>query len=157
MARIIVLFRSSFSHIGNKNLETESEAYQLLNCLKLTEWKIKQKMRCQRYFVNLVGLVNTLKVAQRCFLNHLVQLSRLLLLSAPKVLCICPIEDLCAQLCLTLCNPLDCSPPGSFVHGIFQARILEWVVISSCRGFSQPRDRTNTSCVSCIAGGFFTC
>ena len=73
MARIIVLFRSSFSHIGNKNLETESEAYQLLNCLKLTEWKIKQKMRCQRYFVNLVGLVNTLKVAQRCFLNHLVQ------------------------------------------------------------------------------------
>ena len=37
---------------------------------------------------------------------------------------------LVAQLCLTLCDPMDCSPPGSFVHGILQARILEWVAIS---------------------------
>ena len=42
----------------------------------------------------------------------------------------------CAQSCLTLCNPLDCSPSGSSVHGIFQARILEWVAISSSRGIS---------------------
>ena len=39
-----------------------------------------------------------------------------------------------AQSCLTLCDPMDCSPPGSFVHGILQARILEWVAISFCRG-----------------------
>ena len=58
-----------------------------------------------------------------------------------------------AQPCLTLCGPMDCSPPGSSVHGIFQARILEWVAISFSRGSSQPRDRTQ---VSCIAGGFFT-
>ena len=57
-----------------------------------------------------------------------------------------------AQLCLTLCNPLDCSLPGSSVHGIFQARILERVAIYSSRRSSWPKDRT---CISCIAGGFF--
>ena len=46
--------------------------------------------------------------------------------------------------------------PGSSVHGIFQARILEWVAISSSRGSSQPRDQTHVSFISCIAGGFFT-
>ena len=46
---------------------------------------------------------------------------------------------------------MDWSPPGSSVHGIFQARILEWVAISSCRRSSQPRDRTHVSCVSCIS------
>ena len=53
------------------------------------------------------------------------------------------------QSCLTLCNPMDCSPPGSSVHEIFQARILEWVAISFSRGSSQPRDRTQVSCTSC--------
>ena len=47
---------------------------------------------------------------------------------------------LVARLCLTLCDPTDCGPPGSSVHGILQARILEWVAISSSRGFSQPRN-----------------
>ena len=51
---------------------------------------------------------------------------------------------------------MDCSPPGSSVHGIFQARKLEWEAMSSSRGSSQPRDRTWVSSVSCIAGGFFT-
>ena len=55
--------------------------------------------------------------------------------------------------CPTLCDPLDCSPSGSSVHGISQARILEWVAFSFCRGSSQPRDQTG---VSCIAGRFFT-
>ena len=41
---------------------------------------------------------------------------------------------------LTLCDPMDCSPPGSSVHGVFPARILEWVAISSSRGSSPPRD-----------------
>ena len=48
----------------------------------------------------------------------------------------------CAQSCTTLCHFMDCSPTGFSVHGIFQARILEWVAISSSRRFSQPRDRT---------------
>ena len=46
------------------------------------------------------------------------------------------------QSCLTLCNPVGCSPPGSSVHGISQGRILEWVAISSSRRSSQPRDWT---------------
>ena len=52
-----------------------------------------------------------------------------------------------------LCHPMDYSLPGFSVHGISQARILEWVVISFSRGSSQPRDQTP---VSCIAGGFLT-
>ena len=59
------------------------------------------------------------------------------------------------QLCLTLCNPMDCSPPGSSVHGILQTRILEWVAMPSSRGSSWPRDWACVSCGSCIAGGFF--
>ena len=49
-----------------------------------------------------------------------------------------------------LCNPMECSMPGSSVHGIFQARMLEWVAISSFKGSSQPRDQTQVSCVSCL-------
>ena len=63
------------------------------------------------------------------------------------------VKMLVAQLCPTLCDPMDCSPPGSSVHGILQARILEWVAISSSRESSQPRDWI---WVSCIADGFFT-
>ena len=48
-----------------------------------------------------------------------------------------------------LCNLMDCSPPGPFVYGISQARILEWVTISSSRGSSRPRNQTWVSCVSC--------
>ena len=58
-------------------------------------------------------------------------------------------ESEVAQSCLTLCDSMDCSPPGSSVHGILQARILEWVAISFSRGSSRPRDWTQ---VSHIAG-----
>ena len=64
-----------------------------------------------------------------------------------------PVKVLVAQSCPTPCNPIDCSPPGSSVHGILQARILEWVVIPFSRGSFQSRDWT---WVSPIAGGFFT-
>ena len=53
----------------------------------------------------------------------------------------------CAQLCLTLCDPMDCSMPGSSVHGIFQESILEWVAISSSTGSFQPRGRFRVSCI----------
>ena len=52
-----------------------------------------------------------------------------------------------AKSCPTPCDPMDCSPPGSSVYGIFWARILEWVAVSSSRGSSRPRDQT---CISCI-------
>ena len=54
------------------------------------------------------------------------------------------------QSCQTLCDPMDCSPPGSSVPGILQARILEWVAMPSSRGSSQPRDWTHVSCISSI-------
>ena len=60
------------------------------------------------------------------------------------------------QLCPSLYDPMDCSPPGSSGHGISQVRLLEWVAISSPRGSSRPRDQTCVSCVSCTAGGLFT-
>ena len=56
---------------------------------------------------------------------------------------VCLRTRLCAksfQSCLTFCNPMDCSPPGSSVHGILQGRILEWVAMSFSRGSSQLRD-----------------
>ena len=60
---------------------------------------------------------------------------------------------LVAQPCPTLCDLMDCSLPGSSVHGILQARTLEWVALPFSRGSSQPRGQT---WVSCIAGRFFT-
>ena len=54
-----------------------------------------------------------------------------------------------AQSCMTLWDPMDCSPAGSPVHGISQAKVLEWVAISFSRGSSWPRDWTRVSCISC--------
>ena len=62
-------------------------------------------------------------------------------------------EVLVTQPCPTLCDPMDCSLPGSSVHETSQVRILEWAAIPFSRGSSQPRDQTQ---VSCLAGRFFT-
>ena len=59
------------------------------------------------------------------------------------------------QSCLTLCDPMDCRPPDSSVHGILQARILEWGTMPSSRASSQPKDWTHVSMSSALAGGFF--
>ena len=69
-----------------------------------------------------------------------------LIISEKLSVCVC----VHAQPCPILCDPMDCSPPGSSVHGILQARTLEWVAISSSRGSSWPRDQIHVSCVSCI-------
>ena len=66
---------------------------------------------------------------------------------------LCPVLCLVTQSYPTLCDPVDCSPPGSSVMGILQAGIVEWVTMLFSRGSSQPRDQTQ---VSCIAGRFFT-
>ena len=60
------------------------------------------------------------------------------------------------QSCPTLCDPMDCTPPGSSVHRMLQVRILEWVAMPSSRGSSWPKDQTCISFNSCIAGRFFT-
>ena len=70
------------------------------------------------------------------------------------IMCVCVcVCELVAQLCPTLCDPMDCSLPGSSVRGILPARILEWIAISFSRGSSWPRNETP---VSCTAGRFFT-
>ena len=61
--------------------------------------------------------------------------------------------SLVAQSCLTLCDPVDCSQPRTSVHGVLQARTLQWVAMPSSRGSSGPRDGTQ---VSRIASRFFT-
>ena len=61
-----------------------------------------------------------------------------------------------AQSCPTLCDPMDCSPPGSSVHGISQARILEWVAILFCRGSSHSRIEPMSLVSPALEGGFFT-
>ena len=62
------------------------------------------------------------------------------------------VKALVAQSCLTLCDPMDCSPPGSPVHGILQAGRQEWVATPFSRKYSPPRDQTQ---VSSTAGRFF--
>ena len=73
-------------------------------------------------------------------------------------LCISPVRMHAEwlPLCLTPCDCMDCSPPGFSVHGILQARILEWIAIHFSRGSSRPRDRTQVSFRFCTAGRFFT-
>ena len=66
---------------------------------------------------------------------------------AEKIMECCVCVWTVTQSCLTLCNPVDCSPPGSSVHGIFQAGILEQLPIFYSRGSSQPRDQTRVSCI----------
>ena len=55
-----------------------------------------------------------------------------------------------------LCDPMDCSPPGSSLHGVLQARRLEWVAMPSSRGSSRPRDPTESLTSPALSGGFFT-
>ena len=76
------------------------------------------------------------------------------LLILPPLSFVCMYDQL-LQLCLTLCNPMDCSPPGSSVHGILQAKILEWISMLSSRESSLSRDHTHVSCSSCLAGRLF--
>ena len=70
----------------------------------------------------------------------------ILIVEPNKILIQVKVKRLAAQSCLTLCNPMDCSLPVSSVHGILQARILEWVAIPFSRGSSSRRGWTHSSC-----------
>ena len=71
-----------------------------------------------------------------------------------SLVCVCVLS--CFKSHLSLCDHTDCSPLGSFVHGILQARILEWVAITSSRGSSRPRDGAASLVSPALAGRFFT-
>ena len=78
------------------------------------------------------------------------EIKRCLLFGRKAITKLLIVVVLVTQSCSTLFDPMDCSLPGSFVHRIFQARILEWVAISSSRGSSQPGYQTHISYISCI-------
>ena len=84
---------------------------------------------CQLIFMTSVDTIKYIKILVNCH-------------------CESESESEVAQSCLNLCNPVDCSPPGSCVHGVLQARILEWIAISFSRGSSWPRNRTQVSCIT---------
>ena len=92
------------------------------------------------------GFPLSLGVTLLCFTSLASSWVLMILVSCTKTsVCVCVCVCVCvlvAQSCLTLCNPIDCSSPGSSVHGILQARILEWVAFPFSRGSSQPRDQS---------------
>ena len=97
-----------------------------VNTVKPDIWLNTTQMLIWRYFADVASICSQLLLSQS--------------------------ESEVAQSCPTLCDPMDCSLPGSSVHGIFQARVLEWVVISFSSRSSQPRDQT---WVSHIAGRWY--
>ena len=71
----------------------------------------------------------------------------------PRSMCVC--VCVCVCVCPALCDPMECSLLGSYVHGIVQARMPEWVDTSYSSASPQTRDRTHVSCISCLASRFF--
>ena len=99
----------------------------------------------------------TFRISLSIYTKELLWFLIFAMLSLPihDIVCVCVCVCVCvAQSCLTLCNPVDCSPPGSSVRGILQARMLQWVAIFSLRGSSWPRYQT---CVSCIGRQILYC
>ena len=135
-----------FPLLSNSPATTLSQASitSCLVCCHSTCWvssqlrkRILRHLRCHRQ------LRGVSQVILNCHGNHSNICQKLLAWGESEV----------AQSCLTICDPMDCGLPGSSVHGIFQARVMEWVTISFSRGFFQCRDRTQ---VSCTAGRSFT-
>ena len=112
----------------------------------ITSWQIGETMETVK---DLIFLGSKITADGDC--SH--EIKRHLLLGRKAITNLKKWESEVAQSCPTLCDPMDCSLPGSSVHGIFQARVLEWVAVSFSRRSSQPRDWTR---VSCIAGKHFT-
>ena len=79
-----------------------------------------------------------------------------LLLTTTKYKPLVKVGSACTQSCLTLSNPMDCSPPGSSVHGVLQARILEWVPCSPPGDLANPGIEPKSLMSPALAGGFFT-
>ena len=133
----ILVFRTQTKHVFPNFMSV---------CLHVFKFSILKQMKEKPVFLNISQGNISEKLFHLLFQIQLVRYSDLIYL----LFC-----ELCLvnQSCPTLCNTMDCSPPGSSVHGILQARILERVAMPSSGGSSQPRDRTQ---VSLIGGGFFT-
>ena len=115
---------------------TNSE--RICHGLHSPDWSSKNSKKAAKWQIWIGKLAGALG---HCFLKTLEEAFSIFFCALPGYAC--------AQSSSTLCDPMDCSPPGSSVHGIFQARI-QWFAISSSRGAYWPRDWT---CVSCIGRG----
>ena len=110
-------------------------------CILITEFRVLFPLI--KYVYMEVALL------RQCYSKWRIILISSLKNSQVKYVCACMhVKSL--QSCVTLCDSMDCSPPGSSVHGVLQVRILEWVVIPFSRGSSRPRDQAHVSYVSCI-------
>ena len=103
-------------------------------------WSINLQQRRQEYTMEKKQCLFN----EWCWAKWTATCKRMKIRTFSNTMCVC----LLTQLCPTLCDPLDCSSPYSSFHGILQARLLEWVAISSSKGASQPRDQTHVSCIS---------
>ena len=138
--------------LPDPGIEPESPALQILHCLSLQRslfylwdaFKCFSSSGVMLCHYDIYVYVGWLKAHNGSSLSSL----DLNIFSVCVCMCV-----LVAQLCLILCYPMDCSPTDFSVHGILQARILEWIAILFSRGTSQPRDWT---LVSCLTGRFFT-
>ena len=92
------------------------------------------------------------RLGMRCFWNVALRLLTWLFLGSGEQKFSAVYLQVCVLSRVQLCDPRDCSTPGSSVHGLSQSRILDWVAIPFSRGFSRPRDQTQ---VSCFEGRFF--
>ena len=98
------------------------------------------------FFLYTILFPENLKARHSTFLNLIVSYLKRL-----ECVCLCSV----ASVVSNSLQPMNCSPPASCVHGILQARILEWTAISYSRGSSLPRDWTQVNGISCLAGGFY--
>ena len=147
-------FPNSFSGYSFTNTKTrqrhyKKENYNPTSLTNLDEDKIHQYIGKIMHY-NQVGFILGMQYGQMNQWTHHIN-KRIdknhMIISKWKV------RVLVTQSCPTLCDPMNCSPPGSSVHGILQARILKWVAVPFSRGSSWPRDR---NWVSYTAGRFFT-
>ena len=122
--------------------------------LQTWPWEMAQKNRLQGLHFGILskkiqGYKGTM---EDCFSQTLLHLY-MGRLHVNKLACMCA---KLVQSCPTLCDPMECNPPGSSVHGILQARIMDWIAMPSFRGSSPPRDQTQVSMSPALAGRFFT-
>ena len=126
---------------------------QILASLLVTEASLKDDTLKIGFLICAMQWVSKISLDSCWQVRHSRKASKWCLMQSWCPMCVC-LSARKLPWCPTLCDPMDCNLPGSSVHGILQARILEWVVMPSFRGSSQSRDWTQVSDVSCIGRWF---